>query len=67
MSLQRRILSVALAAFPALMLTLAVPLVNRVEPRIVGLPFFLAWLCAWILLTPLFLWLVYKIEARDRR
>ncbi len=67
MSHGRRTLAIALAAFPAIMLTLAAPLVNRVEPRVLGLPFFLAWLCAWVLLTPIFLWLVYKMEARDRR
>jgi len=46
------------------MLTLAVPLVNRVEPRVLGLPFFLAWLFVWVLLTPAFLGLVYFIEGR---
>ncbi|MBC5828727.1 MAG: DUF3311 domain-containing protein [Candidatus Eremiobacteraeota bacterium] len=66
MSQHRRILTIVLAAIPALMLTLAVPLVNRVEPRVLGLPFLLAWLCGWVLLTPAFLWAVYKIEGRDR-
>ena len=44
---------IVLAALPSLMLTVAVPLVNRLEPRIAGLPFLLAWLIFWMLATPL--------------
>jgi len=52
----------ALAAIPVVMLTLAIPAVNRVEPRIFGLPFLLAWIVAWILLTPAFLALVAHLD-----
>ncbi len=52
------------AAIPFAALTVAVPLVNRVEPRILGLPFVLAWIVAWVLLTPAFLWCVGRIERR---
>lgn len=44
-----------LAAVPVAMLLGALPLVNRVEPRILGLPFLLVWLIFWVLMTPLFL------------
>ena len=44
-----------LAAIPVAMLVGVLPLVNRVEPRIVGLPFLLVWLTFWVLMTPLFL------------
>jgi hypothetical protein len=53
---------VALAAIPAAALTVAVPFVNRVEPRIFGLPFLLSWIVAWVLLTPAFLWTVGRLE-----
>jgi DMSO/TMAO reductase YedYZ heme-binding membrane subunit len=50
----------ALAAIPIAMLTLGIPFANRIEPRVFGLPFLLAWIIAWILLTPLFLTLVER-------
>ncbi len=57
-------LRILLAAVPFAALTVAVPLVNRVEPRILGLPFVLAWIVAWVFLTPAFLWGVGRIERR---
>ena len=53
-----------LAGIPALALTLAIPFANAVEPRIFGLPLLLAWIVVWIVLTPLFMWLVYRNEGR---
>lgn len=52
------------AAVPVFALSLAVPFVNRVEPRILGLPFILAWIAFWVLVTPLFVWRVGRIEGR---
>lgn len=40
-----------------------VPLWDRVDPMVFGLPFNLFWLVSWILLTPLFMWGAYRIEA----
>lgn len=57
-------LRVLLAAVPFTALTFAVPLVNRIEPRILGLPFVLAWIVAWVLLAPAFLWAIGRIERR---
>ena len=59
-----RRLSFLLAAIPALALTLAIPFVNRVEPRVFGLPFLLVWIVAWILATPLIMWFVYRSDVR---
>lgn len=53
---------VVLALIPAVMLTFAVPLVNRVEPRVLGLPFLLVWIVAWVALTPLFLYVVDRLR-----
>ena len=53
-----------LAAIPIAALTFAVPLVNRIEPRVFGLPFVLFWIVAWLLLTPAFLWTVGRVERR---
>lgn len=58
------IVRVVLALAPPLMLTFAVPFVNHAQPRVLGLPFLLAWITAWVLLTPLFLFAVYRLEGR---
>jgi|HubBroStandDraft_1064217.scaffolds.fasta_scaffold2740500_2 hypothetical protein len=61
----RRLRSAIVAAIPALALTFGVPFANRVEPRILGLPFILGYIVAWIVLTPGFLYLVYRGERRE--
>jgi hypothetical protein len=43
----------SLASFLAL--TIGPPFANRLEPRIFGLPFLLAYLVFWVLATPLFM------------
>ncbi len=57
-------LRLLLPAIPFAALSIAVPLVNRVEPRILGLPFVLAWISAWVALTPAFLWVLGRLEKR---
>ncbi len=57
-------LRVVLAAIPIAALTVAVPLVNSVEPRFFGLPFLLCWTVGWSLLTPAFLWTIGRLERR---
>lgn len=47
---------IVLAAIPPVMLTFAIPLVNRIEPRIFGFPFLLSWMVFWVVVTPLFLY-----------
>ncbi|MBV9233286.1 MAG: DUF3311 domain-containing protein [Candidatus Eremiobacteraeota bacterium] len=53
-----------LAAIPIVAMTFAIPIVNRVEPRLFGLPFLLCWLIAWIVLTPAALWAIGRLERR---
>ena len=57
-------LRVLLAAIPIAALSVAVPFVNRVEPRVFGLPFVLFWILAWIALTPGFLWTIGRMDRR---
>jgi len=47
---------------PLAALTVAIPLVNRLEPRILGLPFLLVWIFCWVFLTPAFIWTVGRLE-----
>jgi hypothetical protein len=61
-SMQRR-LTILLAAIPFGALSIAVPFVNRVEPRILGLPFLLVWIAFWVVISPLFIWLMGRIEG----
>ena len=62
----RRWPAVLLALVPVLALTLAIPLVNRQEPRVLGLPCLLAWIVGWILLTPLCMAAVYRLDQGRR-
>jgi hypothetical protein len=55
---------ILLAAVPSLMITLAVPLANRTQPHVAGLPFVLAWLIAWVLLAPAFLFAADRLRRR---
>lgn len=57
-------LRAVLAAIPVAALTVAVPMVNHVDPRVLGLPFVLFWIVAWIFLAPAFLWTVGRLERR---
>jgi hypothetical protein len=41
-----------------------VSLWDRIEPRVLGLPFSLFWLISWLFLTPLCMWMAYRIEAK---
>ena len=46
----------------------SVPLWDRVCPMVLGLPFNLFWLILWILITPLVMWIAYRIEVpRDSK
>lgn len=56
--------SLILALVPVVALTLGIPFANRQEPRVFGLPFLLAWIVAWILLTPLIMAAVHWLDRR---
>ena len=58
--------SLLLALLPVLALTLGIPFANRLEPRVLGLPFLLAWIVAWILLTPPIIAAVHWLDRRRR-
>ena len=56
--------ALALASIPFLTLVFALPLVNRIHPVILGLPFLLFWILAWVALTPFILGLAYYLEKK---
>lgn len=41
------------------------PLANRIEPYVLGLPFLLFWIVAWMLLSSLILLIVYKLDPAN--
>jgi Na+/melibiose symporter-like transporter len=53
-----------LGAIPFITMVFLLPFVNRIEPIILGLPFLLFWLLAWVVLTPGILALAYKLEKK---
>ena len=56
-----------LGLIPFLAMCFSVALWDRLEPMIFGLPFNLAWLLCWIVLSTLCLWAAYRVETkRDR-
>jgi hypothetical protein len=52
-----------LGAIPFVAMCFSVSLWDRVEPRIFGLPFNLAWLVGWIVLTTVCMAIAYRVEA----
>jgi hypothetical protein len=58
-------LTLGLVPFVAMCFT--VPLWDRVQPLIAGLPFNLFWLILWIVLTPCCLWGAYRLDSTPDR
>jgi hypothetical protein len=56
--------SIVLALVPFGALCFSVPLWDRVTPRVLGLPFNLFWIVAWLAMTPLLMGVAYRIEKR---
>ncbi len=60
-------IALILGAIPFITMVFALPLVNRIEPIILGMPFLLFWLLAWVVLTPLILFAAYVFEKKYNR
>ncbi len=55
-----------LAAVPLAAMLGGVPLANRVEPYLFGLPFLMAWILIWVVLTSAAMAVVYRLDRRRR-
>lgn len=55
--------ALCLALIPFVALCFSVPLWDRIYPMVLGLPFNLAWLIGWIVLSTVCMWGVYRIET----
>ncbi|WEY96525.1 DUF3311 domain-containing protein [Bacillus subtilis] len=60
----KKALIVILILLPFVQLVL-LPLVNRIEPIMFGLPFFHFWLLLWIIVTPLCSFGIYQMQKKD--
>lgn len=59
---RKNLLATLLASIPFLAICFSVPLWDRVYPLMFGLPFNLFWLIAWMPLTSLCMWGVYRLR-----
>ena len=55
-----------LAVIPFLALVVGPFFVNRMDPVVLGLPFLLAWIVVWILLTSLIMAIIYAADPANR-
>ena len=55
-----------LAVLPVLGILVGVPLVNRVEPLVLGLPLVLAWIVLWIVLSSAIMTIIYYCDPANR-
>jgi hypothetical protein len=53
-----------LAVVPAAAVLLAPYVANRVEPRILGLPFLLAFITGWVVVTSVVMAVIYQLDDR---
>ncbi|WP_286058414.1 DUF3311 domain-containing protein [Bacillus mojavensis] len=60
----KKALIVILIILPFVQIAL-LPLVNRIEPIIFGLPFFHFWLLLWIIITPVCSFGIYLVQRKD--
>lgn len=58
------LVAILLGCAPILGMCLTVPLWDRIDPMLLGIPFNLFWLTLWILLTPVFMYGAYVKERR---
>lgn len=55
-----------LAALPFLGILVGVPVLNRVQPFMFGMPLILAWIVLWIVLTALIMAVIYWVDPANR-
>jgi tellurite resistance protein TehA-like permease len=56
----------ALAALPFIGILVGISFVNQVEPLVLGMPFVLAWIVIWIVLSAVIMGIVYRLDPANR-
>ena len=54
----------ALALIPAIGLLVGVPFANRLEPYVLGLPFLLFWIVAWVIVASAIMGVIWMLDRR---
>jgi hypothetical protein len=55
-----------LAVLPFVGILLGVPFANHVEPLVLGMPFVLAWIVMWVVLSSIIMGLIYRFDPTNR-
>jgi hypothetical protein len=55
-----------MAALPFIGILLGIPFVNQVEPLVLGMPFVLAWIVIWIVLSAVIMGIIYRFDPVNR-
>ena len=56
-----------LAVIPFIGFLGGVPFVNKVNPYILGMPFFLFWIVMWVVITSGIMAIIFKLDPKNRR
>lgn len=56
-----------LVIFPVLALTVGIYYVNRVEPFVMGLPFLMFWIVAWVVISALIMLLINVLDSKHNK
>lgn len=63
----KKFISVILFVLPFVLMLGAIPFVNRIDPIILGLPFFHFWLFLGMILTPICTFVIYRLDKSKGR
>lgn len=55
-----------LLLIPFMGLCVLLPLANRIEPYILGVPFLLFWIGLWMILSSVILYIVYRLDPENK-
>lgn len=53
-----------LAVLPTLGMLGGLPFANRVRPYVIGLPFLLAWIVGWVVVTSIIMMVIYVLDRK---
>ncbi|MDR7075131.1 hypothetical protein J2Y03_000119 [Neobacillus niacini] len=54
-----------LVFIPVVAFLIGVPLANRIEPYVLGLPFSMFWTVLWVILSSLTIFILYRFDQHD--
>lgn len=60
------VVALLLGLIPFAAMCFSVPLWDRIEPMLFGIPFNLFWLISWIVLSPVCMWAAYRVETAQK-